>query len=66
MQKRRRFKQVDPLDKRLQQHARRLRDEAHAMPNGLERDLLLHLAREAETASRIDQWLASPGLQSPI
>jgi hypothetical protein len=65
MQKRRRFKQIDPLDKRLRQHARRLRDEAQAVPPGMDRERLLRLARQAETASHIDQWLTSPGLRPP-
>jgi hypothetical protein len=60
---RRRFKQIDPLDKRLQQYAQRLRDLAAAA--GIERERLLRLARQAETASHIDQWLASPGLRPP-
>jgi hypothetical protein len=66
MQKRRRFKQIDPLDKQLRQYATRLRDEARALPPGLDRERLLRLAEQAETASRIDQWLASPGLRPPI
>jgi hypothetical protein len=65
MQKRRRFKQVDPLDRRLLQRARRLRDEALAISDVSERERLLHLAREAEMACRLDQWLASPGLRLP-
>jgi hypothetical protein len=58
MKKRRRFKQVDSLDKRLRQHATRLRDEARALPSGIEREQPLRLAREVETAARLDQGLA--------
>jgi hypothetical protein len=65
MPNRRRFIQIDPLDKRLQQHALRLRDKARVLPEGMGRERHLLLAREAETASEIDQWLASPGLGAP-
>jgi hypothetical protein len=34
-------------------------------PPGKEREELLRKARQAETASRIDEWLSSPGLQPP-
>lgn len=62
---RRRFKQSISLDKRLADRARRLRDEAHGTPPGIERDRLIRLARQAETASHLNEWLASPGLQPP-
>jgi hypothetical protein len=29
------------------------------------RELLLKRARQAETASRVNEWLRSPGLKSP-
>ncbi len=64
-QQRRRFKQIDRLDKRLAQEAKRLRDEARGTPAGIERQRLLRRARQAETASQIDQWLTSKGLQPP-
>ena len=38
MQVRRRFKQTDPLDKRLSEEAERLRKEARGAPPGVERD----------------------------
>jgi hypothetical protein len=65
MQQRRRFKQIDPLDKRLSQRAERLRDEAKNLPAGIDRERLLRLARQAEMASHLDQWLTSPGLRAP-
>ena len=43
----------------------RLRDEARAMPPGVARDRLIRMARQAETASRVNAWLASPGLRAP-
>ena len=63
MEQRRRFEQIDPLDKRLSEDAERLRKEARGTPPGVERDRLIRRARFLETASR--QWLSSPGLQLP-
>ncbi|MEH2561646.1 hypothetical protein V1289_001273 [Bradyrhizobium sp. AZCC 2289] len=40
MQERRRFEQIDPLDKRLSEEAERLRKEARGTPSGVERDRL--------------------------
>jgi hypothetical protein len=63
--KRRRFKQVVSFHDRLAQEAERLRKEAEKMPHGKDRELLLRRARQAETASHVNEWLASPGLLSP-
>ena len=65
MAERRRFKQIDPLDKRLSEEAERLRKEARGTPPGVERDRLVRLARQAETAARMSEWLQSPGLKAP-
>jgi hypothetical protein len=65
MLSRRRFKEIDSLDKRLSAEAERLRKEAQGTPPGVERDRLNRLARLAETASHMDQWLSSPGLKVP-
>jgi hypothetical protein len=63
---RRRFKQEAPLDQRLEDHAKRLREEAKRTPAGIKRDDLLRRARQAETAARMSGWLSSsPGLQPP-
>ena len=61
---RRRFKQIDPLDKRLSEEVQRLRKQAQGTPPGIERERLLRRARQAETASHIGEWLNSPGLKS--
>jgi hypothetical protein len=61
----RRFKQTQTLEERLGEEASRLREEAKALPPGIERDQLIRRARQAETGSRLNQWLTSPGLQSP-
>lgn len=65
MQKRRRFKQTETLDERLAKEAERLRAEVQAMPPGLECEHLLRKAKQAETASHVNNWLRSPGLQLP-
>ena len=61
----RRFKQSQSLEERLAEEADRLRKEAGAMPPGGEHDELIRRARRAETASQMNEWLTSPGLQSP-
>ncbi|WFU18723.1 hypothetical protein QA643_10510 [Bradyrhizobium sp. CB3481] len=65
MQKRRRLKQIQSLEERLSETAKRLREEARLLPPGLLRQTLLRKARQAETGSHISQWLSSPGLRSP-
>ena len=65
MDKRRRFKQIDPLDKRLSQEVIRLREEARKTPPGEERDRLIRRARVAETAAKMSEWLNSSGLKAP-
>jgi hypothetical protein len=62
---RRRFKQTQSLEERLSEEAKRLRAEAKSLPHGAVREALLRKARQAETASRINEWLSSPGLQPP-
>jgi hypothetical protein len=50
---------------RSNQAAKDLEDEAWRMPPGPERDGLLRKARQMETASHMQEWLTSPGLQPP-
>ena len=51
---------------RLAEEARRFKEAAEReRPGTLSRELLLRRARQAETAANVDQWLSSPGLQSP-
>lgn len=54
-----------PLQDLLAQEALRLRDEALVVSAGPGRDAMLRKARLVETASHINDWLASPGLQAP-
>ena len=41
------------------------RKRARLLPDGPERELALRKVRQAETASHIDDWANSPGLQPP-
>jgi hypothetical protein len=45
--------------------AMRLKDEANELPPGSLRDDRNRKARQAATASRMNEWLSSPGLQAP-
>jgi hypothetical protein len=65
MQMRRRFKQVQTLEERLASFAKASRTEADQLEPGPERDALLKKARQADTASHIDAWANSSGLQPP-
>ena len=40
-------------------------DEAEKLPHGKERDALERKARQLETASQLNQWLASSELKPP-
>jgi hypothetical protein len=65
MQTRRRITQTQSLDQRLTEEAARFRKEARGTPPGAERERLIRLARRAETACHMNEWLNSPGLQQP-
>ncbi len=39
--------------------------QAEALPHGREREKLLRKARQLETACHVNEWISSPGLQSP-
>ena len=60
-----RRKQTTSFDERLQRAAHDAREAAQLLPPGPQRDLMLKKADQAETACRINEWLASPGLRSP-
>jgi hypothetical protein len=62
---RRRFKQTQSLEERLSEEARRPRAEARLLPPGAVRDEMIRKARQAETASDMNEWLRSPGVQPP-
>jgi hypothetical protein len=58
--KRQRIKHTASFEQRLAAEARRLKDQARAMAAGKDRENILRKARQAETASRISDWLRSP------
>jgi hypothetical protein len=62
---RRRFNQTISLSDRLKTFADELKAKASELRPGPERDALLKRARKADTASHIDDWANSPGLQPP-
>ena len=64
-QHRRRFKQSLSLEERLAQEAIRLREQARLRPPGAARDEMIRKARQAESGSRMSEWLRSSGLQPP-
>jgi hypothetical protein len=43
----------------------RLKNKIADLANGPDRDAVLEKIRQLETASRINEWLTSPGLRSP-
>ena len=63
-QRRRRFRQTEPLRDRLEAFAKDAREKA-AQAFGPKRDELIKKARRAETAAHIDDWANSAGLQPP-
>jgi hypothetical protein len=65
MQFRRRFEQTDPLEDRLAEEAKRLREQAETLPHGAARDELIRKARQADTGAHMSEWLRSPGLRPP-
>src|SRR6185437_15498540 len=50
---------------RLAQEAKDFRVLAEKLAPGPERDALLKKAKRADTASEIEKWLSSPGLEPP-
>ncbi|MBR1193261.1 hypothetical protein JQ574_22655 [Bradyrhizobium sp. AUGA SZCCT0158] len=63
---RRRVKHLLSLNERLEQEAARLRAQAEQLPYGPVRDKLMRKARQLETATHVDEWISSPGLQAPL
>jgi hypothetical protein len=64
-QQRRRTKHTQTFEERLAKEAARFRQAAEEAAPGLARELLLRRARQAETASRMNDWLRSPSLRPP-
>jgi hypothetical protein len=59
------FQESASLDQRLTEQAGWLRQAAQSTPRGIVRDKLIREARQAETASHIQEWISPPGLQPP-
>jgi hypothetical protein len=53
------------LKDRLALYAKEVRVKAALLPPGIEREALLSKASKVETASKVDDWINSPGLQAP-
>jgi len=65
-QRRGRIKHVKTFQERLAEEAVRCKESAQKLPPGSHaHELLLLRARQAETASHINEWLTSPELQPP-
>ena len=62
---RRRSKQSESLQDRLMKFAKEAREKASRLPPGSEREDMLRKARQADTASHVDDWVNSLELPSP-
>jgi hypothetical protein len=63
--KRRRFNQRISLKDRLAAWAKEVREQADKLRPGPDRDMLLKKARQAETASDLNEWVNATGLEPP-
>jgi hypothetical protein len=64
MQQRRRSR-PHSFEHQLATEKARLKAQLANAPRGPERDVLVKKIRQIETASHINEWLSSPGLQPP-
>lgn len=63
---RKRTKHQTTFKERLAEEARLFKEAAEKqLPGSKARELLLRRARQAETASHMNEWLSSPRLASP-
>lgn len=60
-----RSKPTKTFKERLAEEAAHYNELARRTPLGMQHELYLRRARQAETAAHIDDWLRSPGLQPP-
>jgi hypothetical protein len=66
VQQRRRIKHKISFEEWLAAEAQRFNEAAEKeLPGSMARELLLRRARQAATASRVNEWIASPGMQPP-
>jgi hypothetical protein len=54
------------VEQKWQEQSEVAKQEAAKLPHGKLKDQLLLEARQLRTASQINQWLSSPGLQPPM
>jgi hypothetical protein len=64
MQRRFRSK-IHSFEDRIAAEKARTEEQLAAIPHGPQHDALAEKVRQLETASRINDWLRSPGLQAP-
>ena len=62
---RKRIRHEKSFKDRLAEEATHYSDLANKTPHGPQGDLYLRRARQAETATHVDDWLKSPGLRPP-
>ena len=63
---RRRVMHATSLEERIAERVDEIRARAEALPPGSkERERMERRARHAETGTRINEWLTSPGLRPP-
>jgi hypothetical protein len=53
------------IEQKWHKQSESAKDEAAKLPHGQLKDHLLQEARQLQTASQINLWLSSPGLQPP-
>ena len=53
------------IEQKWHQQSESAKDEAEKLPHGKEREALVRKARQLKTASQVNEWLSSPGLQPP-
>lgn len=67
MAERRRVKHKLTFEERLAEEGRQFQEAAdRESPGSMARELLLRRVRQAETASRVNQWLISSGSRAPV
>ena len=55
----------ETVEQKWHEQSEAAKQEAAKLPQGKLKDQLLLEARQLQTASQINQWLSSPGLQPP-
>jgi hypothetical protein len=53
------------IEQKWRQQSEAAKAKAQKLPHGKEREALVRMARQLETASQINRWLSSPELKPP-